>query len=62
MTGTLGVLLWTCWLLLIIRQIAISDAGVLVPCLLQEPGGFRVYANQGAEQACVSIVFRGVGF
>lgn len=61
MTGTLGVLLWTCWLLLIIRQIAISDAGVLATCLLQEPGGFRVYASQGAEQACLSIFLRDVG-
>lgn len=49
MTGTLGVLLWTCWFLTIIRQIAISDAGVLATCLLQEPDGFRVYASQGAE-------------
>lgn len=47
--GTLIVLLWACWLLLIIGQITISDAGVLVKCLLQEPGGFRVYASQGAE-------------
>lgn len=49
MTGTLSVLLRACRLLLIIRQITISDAGVLVTCLLQEPGGFRVYASQGAE-------------
>lgn len=61
MTGTLGVLLWTCWFLTIIGQIAISDAGVLATCLLQEPGGFRVYASQDAEQACMPIVFRGVG-
>ena len=27
----------------------IPDAGVLVTCLLQEPGGFRIYASQGAE-------------
>ena len=62
MTGILGVLLWACWLPLIIGQIAISDAGVLVTCLLQEPGGCRVYASQGAEQACLSIFLRGVGF
>ena len=60
--GALTVTLRACWLLLIVGQIAISDAGVLVTCLLQEPGGFRVYASQGAEQACVSLVFRGVGF
>lgn len=60
--GTLTVLLRACWLPLIIRQIAISSAGVLVTYLPQEFGGFRVYASQGAEQACVSIVFRGVGF
>lgn len=47
--GTLTVLLRACWLPLIIRQIAISSAGVLVTCLLQEPGGFRIYASQGAE-------------
>ena len=61
MTGTLSVLLWSCWLLLIIRQTTISDAGVLVTCLLQEPGDFRVYASQGAEQACLSIFLRDVG-
>lgn len=47
--GTLTVPLRACWLPLIIGQIAILDAGVLVTCLLQEPGGFRVYASQGAE-------------
>lgn len=47
--GTLTVPLRACWLPLIIRQIAIPDAGVLVTCLLQEPGGFRIYASQGAE-------------
>lgn len=60
--GTLTVLLRVCWLPLIIGQIAISDAGVLVTCLLQEPGGFRVYASQGAEQTCLSIFLRNVGF
>lgn len=48
--GTLTVLLRACWLPLIIGQIAIPDAGVLVTCLLQEPGGFRIYASQGAEK------------
>lgn len=47
--GTLTVLLWACWLPLIIGQIAISDAGVLVSCLPQKPGGFRIYASQDAE-------------
>lgn len=47
--GALTVLFWACWLPLIIGQIAIPDAGVLVTCLPQEPGGFRVYASQGAE-------------
>ena len=47
--GTLTVLLRVCWLPLIIGQITIPDAGVLVTCLLQEPGGFRIYAGQGAE-------------
>lgn len=60
--GTLTVLLWACWFLLIIGQIAISDAGVLVTCLPQEPGGFRIYASQDAEQTCLSIFFRAVGF
>ena len=49
MMGTLIVLLWTCWFLLIIGQIAISDAGVLVSCLLQEPDSLRVYAGQSAK-------------
>lgn len=62
MVGILIVLLWTCWLLLIIGQIAISDAGVFVPCLLQEPDSLRVYAGQDAKQACSSIFFRDVGF
>ena len=60
--GTLTVTLRACWLPLIIGQITISDAGVLVPCLPQEPGGFRVYASQGAEQTCLSIFLRNVGF
>lgn len=47
--GALTVTLRACWFLLIIGQIAIPDAGVLVTCLLQEPGGFRIYASQGAE-------------
>lgn len=47
--GALTVPLWACWLLLIIGQITISDAGVFVPYLLQEPGGFRVCASQDAE-------------
>lgn len=61
MTGTLSVLLRACWLLLIIGQIAISDAGVLAPCLPQKPGSLRAYAGQDAEQACMPIVFRDVG-
>mgnify|MGYP001679241036 CR=1 FL=1 len=60
--GTLIVLLWACWLLLIIGQIAISDAGVSVSCLLQESDRLRVYASQNAEQACLPISFRAVGF
>ena len=60
--GTLTVLLRACWLLLIIGQITISDAGVFVPYLLQEPGCFRVCTSQDAEQACPSIFFRAVGF
>lgn len=60
--GTLIVLLRACWLLLNIWQIAISDAGVLAICLLQESGGFRIYAGQGAKQACLSSFFRDVGF
>lgn len=59
--GALTVTLRACWLLLIIGQITISDAGVLVTCLLQEPGSLRAYASQDAEQACMSIVFRDVG-
>ena len=54
MMGTLAVPLrvyWflLCWLLLIIRQIAIFDAGVLVSCLPQQPGGLRVSTGQGAK-------------
>lgn len=60
--GALTVLLRACGLLLIIRQIAISDAGVLVLCSPQEPDGFHIYAGQGAKQACLSIFFRDVGF
>ena len=60
--GTLTVLLWACWFLLIIGQIAISDAGVLVTCLPQKPGSLRIYAGQDAEQTCLSIFFRAVGF
>lgn len=60
--GTLTVLLRACWLLLIIGQITISDAGVLVPFLPQEPGGLHVCASQDAEQTCLSIFPRGVGF
>lgn len=58
--GTLT--LRVCWLLLIIGQIAISSAGVLVSCLPQEPEGECIYAGQDAEQAFLSIFFRGVGF
>ncbi len=47
--GTLIVLLRVYWLLLIIGQIAISDASVLVSCLSQQPGGLRVYAGQDAK-------------
>lgn len=47
--GTLTVTLRACWLLLIIGQITISDAGVLASRLPQKPGGFRIYASQGAE-------------
>ena len=61
MTGTLTVLLWSCWLLLIIGQIAISDAGVLVPCLPQDFGDAHVCACQGDEQACLSVFLRDVG-
>lgn len=60
--GALTVLLWACWILLIIGQIAISDAGVLVLCSPQEPDSLRVYAGQDAKQACSSIFFRNVGF
>ena len=62
MMGTPTVLLWVCWLPLIIRQIAISSAGVLVTYLPQEPGGFRVYAGQDVKHACFLIFFRDVGF
>lgn len=47
--GTLIVLLWTCWLLLMIGQIAISEAGALVLCLPQQPDSLRVYASQDAK-------------
>lgn len=47
--GALTVLLRVCGLLLIIRQIAISDASVLVPCLLQEPDSLCVCTSQGAK-------------
>lgn len=60
--GALTLLLRACWLPMIIGQIAISDAGVLATCLLQESGGFRVYASQDVEQACLSIFLRDVGF
>ena len=50
MTGTLSVLLRACRLLLIIRQITISDAGVFVPYLLQEPDNLHVYAGQDAQR------------
>ena len=42
--------LWICWLLLIIGQITISDAGVFVPYLLQEPDNLHVYAGQDAQR------------
>lgn len=60
--GTLIVLLWACWLLLNIGQIAISDAGVLVLYLPQEPDALRVYAGQYAKQTFSSIFCRAVGF
>ncbi len=60
--GTLIVLLWACWLLLIIRQIAISDASALVSCLLQESDGLYIYAGQDTEHTCLLIFFRAVGF
>lgn len=60
--GTPTVPLRVYWLLLIIRQITISDAGVLVSCLLQESDGLRVYAGQYAKQTFSSIFFRAVGF
>lgn len=65
--GAPTVLLWVywfllCWLLLIIRQIAISDASVLASCLLQESDGLCVYAGQDAQQAYSSTFFRDVGF
>lgn len=62
MMGTLIVLLRACWLLLIIGQIAISDASVLVSCLPQQPGSLSVYAGQYAKQTFSSIFFRDVGF
>lgn len=55
--GALTVTLRACWLLLIIGQITISDAGVFVPYLLQEPDNLHVYASQDAEQAYLSIFF-----
>ena len=61
MTGTLSVLLRACWLLLIIRQIAISGVGFLVPCLPQDFDDPHVCAGQGDEQACLSIFLRDVG-
>lgn len=60
--GTPTMLLRVCWLPLIIGQIAISDAGVMASCLPQKPGGFHVCASQDAEQTCLSIFFRDVGF
>lgn len=65
--GTLIVLLRVCglllcWLLLMIRQIAISDASVLVSCLLQESDGLYIYAGQDTERTCLLIFFRDVGF
>ena len=50
MMGAPAVLLWACWFLLIIGQIAISDAGVLVSCLLQEPDNLHVYTGQDAQR------------
>ncbi len=47
--GTPAVPLRVCWLLLIIGQIAISDAGVLVLYLPQESDSLHVYAGQGAK-------------
>lgn len=52
MMGTPTVLLRVCWLLLITGQIAISDAGVLVLYLPQEPDSLRVYAGQDVKHAC----------
>lgn len=60
--GTLIVLLWACWLLLMIGQITISDAGVLALYLPQEPDSLHVYAGQDAEHTCLLIFFRAVGF
>lgn len=60
--GTLIVLLWACWLLLMIGQITISDAGVLALYLPQQPDSLSVYAGQDAEHTCLLIFFRAVGF
>ena len=60
--GTLIVLLWACWLLLMIGQITISDAGVLALYLPQEPDSLRVYAGQDVKHACFLIFFRDVEF
>ena len=60
--GALTVTLRASWLLLIIGQITISDAGVFVPYLLQEPDNLHVYAGQDVKHACFLIFFRAVGF
>ena len=60
--GAPAVRLRVCWLLLIIRQIVISDASVLVSCLPQQPDSLSVYADQDTEHTCLLIFFRDVGF
>lgn len=56
--GALTVLLRACWIPLIIGQIAIFEAGALVPCLPQLPDGLRVYAGQDAKQIFIDFLSR----
>lgn len=60
--GTLIVRLRVYGLLLIIGQIAISEAGALAPCLPQQPDNLHVCAGQDTERTCLLIFFRDVGF
>ena len=57
--GALTVLLRACWLPLDYRaNMAISDAGVLVPYLLKSPVACMIYTSQGAKNLFIDFLPR----